>query len=99
MLTKEMLQQRLALLTQEKEQAVGAVNSYIGAINQLQWEMTQMEETILPEPPKAKRQAPKCKGRGCNKKAPAIEEHGVMQVEIPAQPEQTPQAQEEQANG
>lgn len=43
-ITKDVLEQRLAQLTAEREQAVGAVNSYNGAIAQVQWDLLKIKE-------------------------------------------------------
>lgn len=91
MITIDLLNQRLGLLTNERIQAVDAVSRYDGAIAQLKWEIAQVTavEALAVTEVKAKRQAPKCKGRGCNKKA-------QVEPEVASEPQPEAQEAEEQ---
>jgi hypothetical protein len=46
MITRELIEARIRDLTVKREQAIGQVNAYLGAIEDAQWFLTQLDEGV-----------------------------------------------------
>lgn len=51
MITREVIEQRISTLMAEREQAVAQVNAYVGAIQDAQWFLEQLEAGVSSEAP------------------------------------------------